>query len=202
MVALNPTAAEVPISASWRWVTWQDHGTRRASRTICAKLAPALNRAGVPAPTDVVLYGFGRIGRLLARLLIERTGAANSLRLRAIVCAAAGTGIWRSAPACCAATRCTALQRLHRGGCERSAIIANGTFIQVIYANSPADIDYTAYGIDNALIVDNTGVWRDEAGLSEHLQGPWRRPGAADRPRQGEMKNVVFRGQPRGDRPG
>lgn len=53
---------------------------------------------------------------------------------------------------------------------ERSAIIANGTFIRVIYANSPADIDYTAYGIHDALIVDNTGVWRDEAGLSEHLK--------------------------------
>jgi glyceraldehyde 3-phosphate dehydrogenase len=36
-------------------------------------------------PTDVVLYGFGRIGRLLARLLIERTGGGQSLRLRAIV---------------------------------------------------------------------------------------------------------------------
>ena len=36
-------------------------------------------------PTDVVLYGFGRIGRLLARLLIERTGGGQALRLRAIV---------------------------------------------------------------------------------------------------------------------
>ena len=36
-------------------------------------------------PRDVVLYGFGRIGRLLARLLIERTGSGNKMRLRAIV---------------------------------------------------------------------------------------------------------------------
>ena len=35
--------------------------------------------------TDIVLYGFGRIGRLLARLLIERTGGGQALRLRAIV---------------------------------------------------------------------------------------------------------------------
>ena len=34
---------------------------------------------------DVVLYGFGRIGRLLARLLIEKTGPSAKLRLRAIV---------------------------------------------------------------------------------------------------------------------
>ena len=36
-------------------------------------------------PRDIVLYGFGRIGRLLARLLIERTGNGNKMRLRAIV---------------------------------------------------------------------------------------------------------------------
>jgi len=33
-------------------------------------------------PHDVVLYGFGRIGRLVARLLIERTGTGAKLRLR------------------------------------------------------------------------------------------------------------------------
>ena len=35
--------------------------------------------------TDVVLYGFGRIGRLLARILIEHAGTGHGLRLRAIV---------------------------------------------------------------------------------------------------------------------
>jgi glyceraldehyde 3-phosphate dehydrogenase len=36
-------------------------------------------------PKDVVLYGFGRIGRLLARELMSKTGKGNQLRLRAIV---------------------------------------------------------------------------------------------------------------------
>lgn len=36
-------------------------------------------------PKDVVLYGFGRIGRLLARELMLKTGRGNQLRLRAIV---------------------------------------------------------------------------------------------------------------------
>ena len=35
--------------------------------------------------TDVVLYGFGRIGRLLARELMTRTGQGNQMRLRAVV---------------------------------------------------------------------------------------------------------------------
>ncbi|MFA0678787.1 glyceraldehyde 3-phosphate dehydrogenase NAD-binding domain-containing protein, partial [Vibrio sp. 10N.222.51.A6] len=33
---------------------------------------------------------------------------------------------------------------------ERKAIIVNGNFIQVIYANKPAEVDYTSYGIENA----------------------------------------------------
>lgn len=36
-------------------------------------------------PKDVVLYGFGRIGRLLARELMTRTGKGSQLRLRGIV---------------------------------------------------------------------------------------------------------------------
>jgi glyceraldehyde 3-phosphate dehydrogenase len=36
-------------------------------------------------PKDVVLYGFGRIGRLLARELMSKTGKGSQLRLRAIV---------------------------------------------------------------------------------------------------------------------
>ena len=34
---------------------------------------------------DVVLYGFGRIGRLLARIIAMKTGRGEQLRLRAIV---------------------------------------------------------------------------------------------------------------------
>ena len=143
--------------------------------------------------TDVVLYGFGRIGRLLARILIEKTGGGDGLRLRAIVV--------RKGAENDLVKRASLLRRDSVHGpfngsievdVERSAIIANGTFIQVIYANSPADIDYTAYGIDNALIVDNTGVWRDEAGLSEHLKARGAARVLLTAPGKGEMKNVVF----------
>jgi len=36
-------------------------------------------------PKDVILYGFGRIGRLLARELMSKTGKGEQMRLRAIV---------------------------------------------------------------------------------------------------------------------
>jgi glyceraldehyde 3-phosphate dehydrogenase len=36
-------------------------------------------------PRDIILYGFGRIGRLAARILIQHAGAGQQLRLKAIV---------------------------------------------------------------------------------------------------------------------
>ena len=132
-------------------------------------------------PQDVVLYGFGRIGRILARLLIERTTAGNKLRLRAIVVRSKGEGDLEK--------RASLLRRdsIHgpfngsiRVDHENSAIIANGNYIKVIYAGSPEDIDYTEHGIDNALIVDNTGVFKDEAALGRHLTP------------KGAIKNIVY----------
>ena len=46
----------------------------------------------IPKSQDVVLYGFGRIGRLMARLLIERTSTGEVMRLRAIVVRPGGEG--------------------------------------------------------------------------------------------------------------
>ncbi|MGL1831924.1 UNVERIFIED_CONTAM: glyceraldehyde-3-phosphate dehydrogenase, partial [Acinetobacter sp. HSTU-ASm16] len=66
-----------------------------------------------------------------------------------------------------------------------------GVPIQFIYANSPAEIDYTEYGIDNALVVDNTGVWRDEEGLSQHLQSKGVGKVLLTAPGKGDMKNIV-----------
>ena len=43
------------------------------------------NKSNGFKPKDVVLYGFGRIGRLLARELMSRTGKGVQMRLRAIV---------------------------------------------------------------------------------------------------------------------
>jgi glyceraldehyde 3-phosphate dehydrogenase len=40
----------------------------------------------------------------------------------------------------------------------------------MIDAKNPEDVDYTKYGINNALLIDNTGVFRDKAELSRHLQ--------------------------------
>lgn len=142
---------------------------------------------------DVILYGFGRIGRLLARILIERSGGGKGLRLRAIVV--------RRNKGEDLAKRASLLRRdsIHgpfRGtltvDAENEAIIANGNYIKVIYANNPAEIDYTQYGIDHALVIDNTGVWRDEAGLSQHLQSKGVARVLLTAPGKGDLKNIVY----------
>ena len=121
-------------------------------------------------PQDVVLYGFGRIGRLLARILIDKTDGGDCLRLRAIV-------VRKGKAPNDLEKRASLLRRdsVHgpfegtiRVDDERQSFVANGNEIKVIYSDAPDAIDYTEYGIHNAIIIDNTGVWRDEAGLSRH----------------------------------
>ncbi|MDN3380196.1 MULTISPECIES: glyceraldehyde-3-phosphate dehydrogenase [unclassified Pseudoalteromonas] len=144
-------------------------------------------------PRDVVLYGFGRIGRLLARLLIEKSGPYADLRLRAIVVRGGKEGDLEK--------RASLLRRdsIHgpfNGSItidkERNAIKANGSYIQVIYANSPSEVDYTAYGIENALVVDNTGIWKDEAGLGQHLESKGAAKVLLTAPAKGNIKNIVY----------
>ncbi|MDC9511321.1 glyceraldehyde-3-phosphate dehydrogenase [Pseudoalteromonas sp. Angola-4] len=144
-------------------------------------------------PRDVVLYGFGRIGRLLARLLIEKSGPYADLRLRAIVVRGGKEGDLEK--------RASLLRRDSIHGpfngsitidTQRNAIKANGSYIQVIYANSPSEVDYTAYGIENALVVDNTGIWKDEAGLGLHLESKGAAKVLLTAPAKGNIKNIVY----------
>lgn len=150
----------------------------------------------VPA-TGVVLYGFGRIGRILARLLMSRPASDKGLQLKAIVVRPAGS----SDNAGDLEKRASLLERDSVHGWfdgsvvvdkANSGIIANGRFIKVIYAADPSEIDYTSYGIDNALIIDNTGKWKDEAGLGKHLQSKGAKKVLLTAPASGDIKNIVY----------
>ena len=54
---------------------------------ISGQLKEVLDSQGMASGSgqDIVLYGFGRIGRLMARILIGRAGGGSGLNLRAIV---------------------------------------------------------------------------------------------------------------------
>ena len=142
---------------------------------------------------DVVLYGFGRIGRLMARLLIERTSTGEVMRLRAIVVRPGGEGdLNKRASLFTNDSVHGAFQGTLRVDEKRNCLIANGNVIQVIYANSPDEIDYTEYGIDDALIIDNTGKWRDEEGLGLHLKSKGADKVLLTAPGKGALKNIVY----------
>ena len=143
--------------------------------------------------TDVVLYGFGRIGRLLARLLVAREAACGGVRLRGIVLRTTGDGDILK--------RASLLRRDSVHGAfngtisvdeENEVIWANGTKIQMIYANDPSEIDYTSYGINNASLVDNTGAWRDREGPSQHLKAKGISRVLLTAPGKGDIKNIVY----------
>jgi glyceraldehyde 3-phosphate dehydrogenase len=146
----------------------ESESTGISPREFCERECAEVIGRHVPPlkkPQDVVLYGFGRIGRLLARLLVEKTGSGQQLRLRAIVVRGGRNGDLEK--------RTNLLRRDSVHGSfqgtlridqENQCIIANGNVIRMIYADSPAEVDYTQYGIEDAIIIDNTGVWRDEEG--------------------------------------
>lgn len=122
-------------------------------------------------PRDVVLYGFGRIGRLAARELIKQAGKGQQLRLRAIVTRnASPEQITKRA----ALLRNDSVHGAFNGTVvedhENKCLIVNGQIIHMIEANAPEDIDYTKFGIKNALVIDNTGVFTDRTALSRHIQ--------------------------------
>ena len=122
-------------------------------------------------PKDVVLYGFGRIGRLVARELMERTGKGKQMRLRAIVTRGEVNETILEKRA--SLLRKDSVHGRFSGtvnvDVENNALIVNGTTVYMIVANNPEDIDYTQYGINQALVIDNTGVFRDKEALSRHL---------------------------------
>lgn len=143
-------------------------------------------------PTDIVLYGFGRIGRLLARELIIQ-GNGKQLRVRAIVTRGNDEiHILKRA----SLFRHDSVHGPFRGVAiekpEDKHIYINGHNVLMIAANNPEDIDYTQYGINNALLIDNTGLWRDREGLSKHFKGKGIAKVLLTAPGKGDIPNVVF----------
>jgi glyceraldehyde 3-phosphate dehydrogenase len=142
---------------------------------------------------DVVLYGFGRIGRLLARELVKTAGNGSQLRLRAIV---TRTNSPEDIKKRISLFRKDSVHGAFNGvaneDLENNCFHVNGHIIHMIAANSPEEIDYTAYGIKDALVIDNTGVWRDREGLGRHLKSKGVSKVLLTAPGKGDIPNVVY----------
>lgn len=144
-------------------------------------------------PRDVVLYGFGRIGRIAARELVMQAGKGEQLRLRAIVT--------RSYSDEDLIKRADLLRNDSVHGpflgtitedFEKKALVINGQLIFMIAAKDPSEVDYTSYGISNALLIDNTGVLRDREGLGKHLASKGIERVLLTAPGKGDVPNIVF----------
>ena len=147
-----------------------DNKYNDAKAFVIDKLKDSKNSEDI-TPKDVVLYGFGRIGRLLAREMMSKIGKGQQLRLRAIV-----TRDRNDAQSLEKRASLLQYDSVHgdfhgsvSADIENNALLINGTTVHVITANSPEEIDYTQYGIDNALVIDNTGAFTTEEALQRHL---------------------------------
>jgi glyceraldehyde 3-phosphate dehydrogenase len=159
---------------------------------VTGKLAPFVGDASKGDNTDVVLYGFGRIGRILARLLLS-AGAGSPLRLRAIVVRKKAED---DLPRRANLLRRDSIHGQFEGTVnvlsDESSLLINGQKVRVIYASSPDQVDYTQYGIRDALVVDNTGKWRDRKGLGLHLAGKGVGKVILTAPAKDDIPNIVY----------
>lgn len=135
------------------------------------KLQNVLNSNSNFSPRDVVLFGFGRIGRLAARELIRQAGKGQQMRLKAIVVRnITDEQIMKRANL----LRNDSVHGSFKGivdvDLEKRIIIVNGQIIHLIDGSNPDSIDYEKYGINNALLIDNTGVFKSQEALSCHLK--------------------------------
>ncbi len=144
-------------------------------------------------PQDVVLYGFGRIGRLLARILVDKTGKGDKLRVRAaVVRRPKEPDLYKRASLFRLDSVHGAFQGTTMVDEEENAIVANGNLIRILYADDPASMDYTQYGIRDAIVVDNTGRWRDRKGLGKHLEAKGVKSVLLTAPGKGDIPNIVY----------
>ncbi len=166
---------------------------KSASDYINNKLVDLIGTKHTVVPKDVVLYGFGRIGRLAARELITQSGKGEQLRLKAIVTRGnSDEEIIKRADL----LRTDSVHGSFPGtiveDLKNKTLIINGHRVYMIDAKNPEDVDYTAYGINDALLIDNTGVYRNREELSRHLKAKGISKVLLTAPAKGDVPNIVY----------
>jgi glyceraldehyde 3-phosphate dehydrogenase len=144
-------------------------------------------------PKDVILYGFGRIGRIVMRELIAQAGKGEQLRLRAVVTRSdSDEDIIKRADLLRNDSVHGAFPGTVIEDFKNKCLIVNGHSVHMIASNDPSTIDYTKYGIHNAIVIDNTGIARDREGLSKHLKSTGVSQVLLTAPGKGDIPNVVY----------
>jgi glyceraldehyde 3-phosphate dehydrogenase len=143
-------------------------------------------------PVDVVVFGFGRIGRLVVRELIIQ-GNGSQLNVKAIVTRGNSPEEIKKRAAL---FRHDSIHGPFRGiaveDTEKKTLTINGHKVKMLAANAPEDIDYEAEGIRDALMIDTTGVWKDREGLGRHLKAKGIKKVLLTAPAKGDIPNIVY----------
>ncbi len=196
LCALNLGPAHIDIGKLTSAYMADDHGLSMDDyvRRECQEILDNPNTV-THEPRDVVVYGFGRIGRLVMRLLVEKTGGGHNLLPRAVVLRPPKDPI-KDLKQRANLLRRDSIHGTFRGTIrieeEDHVLVCNGNPIRFIYASDPATIDYTQYGISNALIIDSTGTWRDREGLEQHLKAKGAAKVLLTTSGKGDIKNIVY----------
>ena len=173
---------------------WLNEKPENTDAFVAEKLKDYSKDKRVIEPIDVVLFGFGRIGRLAARELIQQHGNGEQLRLRAIVTRGKNTD--EEIKKRSSLLRKDSVHGKFRGviteDYANKALIANGNTVHMIVSDNPAEIDYTAYGIKDALLIDNSGIFRDAEKLGTHLQAKGIAKVLLTAPGKGTLPNIVY----------
>jgi glyceraldehyde 3-phosphate dehydrogenase len=188
---LSPAKIDVG-KLSAEWLQAKETGIS-VKEFVTNQLREFLGNSQAITPKDVVLYGFGRIGRIAARELISQAGKGEQLRLRAIVTRSnSDADIEKRADL----LRSDSVHGPFPGpvvvDLEKKAIIANGHTILMLAAKNPEDLDYTAHGINDALIIDNTGIARNREDLEKHKKAKGVAKVLLTAPTSGDVPNIVF----------
>ena len=168
--------------------------TSGLSDFINTELASVINKDSnrPESPKDIVLYGFGRIGRLVTRMMIQNTGPGNYYKLKAIVIRkASDDDIYKRASLLSRDSVHGSFDGTVRVDEDNSCLVINGNPVKIIYANSPEEVVYSDHGIKDPIVIDNTGVWRDESGLGLHIKSGASKT-ILTAPAKGDIKNIVF----------
>ena len=143
-------------------------------------------------PKDVVLFGFGRVGRLIARELISQAGKGQQLRLRAII---TRTNSDKDIIKRAELLRVDSVHGYFPGtvaeNLENKSIIVNGHEIKMLTADKPGQIDLETHGITDALLIDNTGIVRMRKDLGWHLNAKGVSKVLLTAPGKDDIPNIV-----------
>ncbi len=143
-------------------------------------------------PVDVIVYGFGRIGRLVARELIIQ-GNGTQLNVKAIVTRGNSPEEIKKRASL---FRHDSIHGPFRGvaieDVDKKMLLINGHKVKMLAANNPEDLDYESEGIHDALLIDTTGVWTKREDLTRHLKAKGVKKVLLTAPGKGDIPNIVF----------